>query len=406
VEAERAVAAARATAMSRLLWLLVLAVFVVSIDSRVITPILPAIADDLDVTIGRAGLIVTAYLLPYGLFQLAYGPLADRVGQVRVISLALGAFALGAGLCAIAPGLPALVVLRFLTGIAAAATIPLTLAYIGETVAYTHRQHAIGYTVMASSLGQVMSAAVGGLLAAIVSWRAIFLLDGTVALALTLLLLREHSTLPQRARTVRAGSSFAEVLRDRRHVLFYILILVEGGFSIGAFSYFGALLRDRDGYSYAVIGGLVALSGAASVAAGRSLGRIARRLGERRMILTGGVATAVSYALCTMQPASVFFPVAMLAVGGGFIVMHSTFQTRATEIAPGARATGITLFAFALFLGSSIGALVVAQAIEVWGYNHTMLGLAAVAALFAVVATFAAIPWSEPQRPTQDLLAS
>jgi predicted MFS family arabinose efflux permease len=86
--------------------------------------------------------------------------------------------------------------------------------------------------------------------------------------------------------------------------------------------------------------------------------------------------------------------------------MHSTFQTRATEIAPGARATGITLFAFALFLGSSIGALVVAQAIEVWGYNHTMLGLAAVAALFAVVATFAAIPWSEPQRPAQDLLAS
>ena len=58
--------------------LLIAAIFVVSIDSRVITPILPAIADDLGVTIGRAGLIVTAYLLPYGLFQLFYGPLADR----------------------------------------------------------------------------------------------------------------------------------------------------------------------------------------------------------------------------------------------------------------------------------------------------------------------------------------
>jgi predicted MFS family arabinose efflux permease len=384
--------------MSRLLWLLVVAVFVVSIDSRVITPILPAIADDLDVTIGRAGLIVTAYLLPYGLFQLAYGPLADRVGQVRVISLALGAFAIGAVLCSVAPGLPALVVMRFLTGVAAAATIPLTLAYIGETVAYTRRQHAIGYTVMASSLGQVMSAAVGGLLAAIVSWRAIFLLDGTVALALTVLLLREHAVLPRHARTPRAGNAFAEVLRDRRHLLFYLLILVEGGFSIGAFSYFGALLRDRDGYSYAVIGGMVALSGAASVAAGRVLGHVARRLGERRMILSGGLATAASYALCTLQPAAVFFTIAMLVVGGGFIIMHSTFQTRATEIAPGARATGITLFAFSLFLGSSVGALVVAQSIDAWGYNRAMLGLAAIAAAFTLVATIAALPWSQPQR--------
>ncbi|HEX5166786.1 MAG TPA: MFS transporter, partial [Thermomicrobiales bacterium] len=58
------------------LWLLIGAIFVVSIDSRVITPILPAIADDLDVSVGRAGLIVTAYLLPYGLFQLIYGPVA------------------------------------------------------------------------------------------------------------------------------------------------------------------------------------------------------------------------------------------------------------------------------------------------------------------------------------------
>lgn len=93
----------------RALWLLIAGIFVVQLDSRVITPLLPAIAEDFDTSIARTGLIVTAYLLPYGLFQLIYGPLADRIGRVRVISVALGGFAVGAGVCAIAPGLNTLI---------------------------------------------------------------------------------------------------------------------------------------------------------------------------------------------------------------------------------------------------------------------------------------------------------
>ncbi len=51
------------------LWLLIAASFVVSLDSRVIVPVLPAIADEFGTTTGRSGLVVTAYLLPYGLFR-------------------------------------------------------------------------------------------------------------------------------------------------------------------------------------------------------------------------------------------------------------------------------------------------------------------------------------------------
>lgn len=57
-------AADRQVTQRTTLQLLIAAIFVVSIDSRAITPILPAIADDLGATIGRAGLIVTAYLVP------------------------------------------------------------------------------------------------------------------------------------------------------------------------------------------------------------------------------------------------------------------------------------------------------------------------------------------------------
>jgi predicted MFS family arabinose efflux permease len=97
-----------------------------------------------------------------------------------------------------------------------------------------------------------------------------------------------------------------------------------------------------------------------------------------------------------MQPAVPYFVVAMLLGGLAFIMLHTTLQTRATEIAPAVRATGISLFAFSLFLGSSVGALVVAQVIDAVGYTEMMLGVAAACAGFTVVATLAVVPWSQP----------
>ncbi len=384
-------------AAQRALWLLIAGIFVVSLDSRVITPLLPAIAEEFDAPIGRAGLIVTAYLLPYGLFQLLYGPLADRVGRVRVISVALGGFAVGAGLCAIAPNLDALVGLRLVTGIAAAAVFPLTLTYIGDTVAYDRRHEAIGYTIMASSLGQVLSSAIGGFLAAAFSWRAIFAIDGIVALVITIALLRQPLTRARHTGVRRsAAATYRVVLADRRHILFYTLIFFEGAITLGAFAYFGALLRDRDGLSFTAIGVLVALFGLGSLVFGRVVGRVARKIGERRMIAFGGAGVVVGYAMTTLQPTLIFFSIAMVLMGATFIMMHSTLQTRATELAPTARATGISLFAFALFLGSSLGAFLTAQSIDRLGYNETMLALGAVTAVFTVTMTVVILRFTEP----------
>jgi predicted MFS family arabinose efflux permease len=331
------------------------------------------------------------------LFQLVYGPLADRVGRVPIVAFALGGFALGSVASALAPGLNWLVLARLWTGLTAAAIFPLALTYIGDTVEYRRRQHAIGYLIMASALGQVLSSAIGGLLAAAISWRAIFLIDGVGAVAISGLILREPLA-RQRSRLSHQATSqaYGLVLRDRRHVLFYLMIFIEGAFTIGAFSFFGALLRDRDGYSYGAIGLMIGLFGLSSLIVGRYIGGVVRRLGERRMIAIGGAGVAATFALVVMEPAVPFFLIAMLLGGATYIMLHSTLQTRATEIAPGARATGISLFAFALFLGSSLGALVVAASIDSAGYGVTMLAMAGIAAAFTAVAIFAIAPWSQP----------
>ena len=118
------------------------------------------------------------------------------------------------------------------------------------------------------------------------------------------------------------------------------------------------------------------------------------------MILFGGIGAAICYGMTVLQPAIVFFPLAMALLGITWIFMHTTLQTRATEIAPAARATGISLFAFSLFLGSSAGAFIVAQSIDRFDYNATLLAMGALTLVFALVGSVTIPRWSQPERGT------
>ncbi|CAN5599842.1 MFS transporter [soil metagenome] len=382
----------------RTFWLLVAAIFTVAVNSQVMNPVLPAVAEDFDASIGRAGLAVTAYLLPYGFLQLLYGPMADRLGRVQVITVALGAATIGTALCALAPDLNSLILFRFLTGGTAAAVIPLTFTYIGDTVEYSRRQAAIGYTAMSLSLGNVLAGAIGGFLAAVVSWRAIFVIIAVISGVVMLLILREPGARVRPPETNRSWfAPFQVALEDRRHLGYYLLIVVEGTIVLGAFSYFGLILRERDGFSFTAIGVNISLYGLSSIVAGRFLGSMASRLGERRMILCGGLAIALAIVAMTLPPIP-FFPLAMILGGFGFITMHTTFQTRATELVPSARATGVAMFAFSLFLGGSVGSFVIAQSFEIFGFNSTLYGLVVVTGLFVLVASASILVLTRPHQ--------
>src|SRR6188768_3131617 len=99
-----------ASAQRPLLLALMACTFVVGLDARIVAPLLPSIADELGCSLAAASYTVSCYLLPYGLCQLAYGPLADRFGKVRVATYAMAAFSVGTAACGAFGGLMALLV--------------------------------------------------------------------------------------------------------------------------------------------------------------------------------------------------------------------------------------------------------------------------------------------------------
>jgi predicted MFS family arabinose efflux permease len=379
-------AASTAILSPQLMTALLAATFLVAAEARVIAPVLPAIAQEFQTSTAAAGLLVTAYAIPYGLFQLVYGPLADRFSRQRVMGASLGLFALGTFASGLAPSLLLLDVLRFCTGAVAAGVIPVALAYVGDAVPYQERQATLGRVVSVAALGGVLSAALGGVIATLLSWRALFIGYGLVALAVAAVLLRLPVTRMRtpRERTGGVLGPYLAIFRlaGVRATALYGLVFFEGMAATSTQSYLGAFLFDRDHLSYAVIGGLLTLVGVSSMITARFVGRLVVRIHERGMLLLGGSMLTVSYLLAPLRPLALFFPLAMLISGTGFVIAHSTLQTRATELVPSLRGTAVALFAFALFLGGGLGTYLAGVAIDGAGYTPALLGTAAALAIF------------------------
>ena len=144
-------------------------------------PLLPLIADEFGKSIGTAAVIVTAFVLPYGVCQLIFGPIGDRIGKLRVIALTLG----GSTIFTIATGfvetLESLAILRFMTGTMLAATVPLSMAYIADEVAYESRQPVMARYIKGLILGHVAGACCGGLWGEFFDWRTVFTTFGVLS---------------------------------------------------------------------------------------------------------------------------------------------------------------------------------------------------------------------------------
>ncbi|MBO3463474.1 MFS transporter [Aetokthonos hydrillicola Thurmond2011] len=349
------------------------AAFIVIADARVIDPMLHIIADEFKQSIGSAAVIVSAYTIPYGLFQLVYGLLGDRIGKLKVMTTAMGAFAVGTAACAFVPNIELLTLLRFLTGMAAAAVIPLSLAYIGDNFPYEKRQAAIGKYLSALVLGQILGGSLGGIFGEYVSWHDIFIVLGILSLAITVAMWRAAKGVPDRR--ISQGSlglssfvPYYQLLTQRVARIVIIAVFIEGFFVFGGFAYTGAFLRDRYQLAYVAIGFMLSSFGIGGLIYSRFVQWLVNRLGENGLVLVGGWLMCSSYLFIAFFHNWIMFIPSTILMGLGFYMMHSTLQTQATELAPEARGTAVALFAFNLFLGQGLGAATFGKVVDTLGY--------------------------------------
>lgn len=357
------------------------AAFVSGANLRLFDALLPTVAEDFAVPVTTASVVVTAFTLAYGLFQIVHGPLGDRVGKLRTVGGAVLIAAVASLGCAFAPSLHALTWLRFATGFGAAAIVPLSLAWIGDNTPYERRQATLGRFLGFVLLGQILGPAFGGALAEYASWRQVFYALAAVFFAVGMVLFavdRKARRAPAPA-YMRTGvlRAYADVLRDRWVRTVMLTVFLEGGLFYGAFAYGGAYLKERFDLSYLIIGALLAGFGLGGVIYSLLVRRLLALLGEKGFVLAGGLILFVCFLALPLLPAwQATIPI-FIASGFGFYMFHNTLQTKATEMAPQARGTAIAVFAFSLFMGQASGVAACGVLISAVGYQWSFMLAAA-----------------------------
>ena len=370
-EAEEAAAAS----IARVVMLLSLAAFASAVALRLCDPLLPELARSFDTTTARAAMVITATSIAYGICQLLFGPLGDRFGKFPVIAWACLASTLGALACAAAPTLDSLSLARAMTGATTAALIPLSMAWIGDVVAFDERQHTLAKFMSGQIIGMVSGQAVGGLFADTIGWRWAFVFLAAIYCVVGLLLLRALKRLQQRGTLADPGAAdqagtlarITMILGSAKARGILMTVFIEAMAAFGVMAFIPAYLHERFGISLFHAGSVVAVFGAGGLLYTSFARRWVRALGEARLALLGGALLGIAYLMLSLGDTWFWAVAACLLAGLGFYQLHNTLQTQATQMAPAARGTAVSLFASCFFLAQAVGVSLGAWVIERYG---------------------------------------
>lgn len=371
-------AAASSRSTRSTIFLLAIAAFFSGAALRICDALIPRLGRDFGITAGTAGQVIISFSLAYGLMQFLFGPLGDRYGKARLVCIALFGCAAGALACALAPGFDSLVGLRVLWGMAAAGVIPLSMAWIGDTVPYEERQATLARLLTGTLSGMMAGQLAGGLFAdSAPGWRgAFFTLAAGYGLIAVLLLARlRASPIAAGAATGRIafGAQLAAVLGTPWARVVLAAVAAEGAFTLGPLAFLPSYLHQRFGLSLSAASALVALHAVGGLVYAMLARRLVSRLGERRMVLAGGALMGAGYLAWWGSPVGWLAGPVALGVGFGTYLLHNTLQTHATQMVPAARGTAVALFAFCLFGGQALGVSLAGWVFDRWGATPLLL---------------------------------
>ena len=371
--------------------LLALAAFASSSAFRICDPLLPVLALEFDVRTAQTSGAVTYFAIAYGVMQFFYGPVGDRYGKFRVLTLATFGCAVGSVLVASAPTLEQLEVGRFISGATAAGIIPLSMAWIGDHVPYEQRQATLARYLLGSISGLAIGQLLGGVFADTVGWRWAFVFLAVVYLVVgTLLFSRRRRVFEvptNREQGARLLTPLLEAVSTRWARLVLLIVCLEGLLVFGPLAFVPAFLHERHGLAVAWSGGIGGLFAVGALIYVFYASKFVRRFGEYRLAVFGGVTMALSFAVYFFSSTWYWGVMASVLSGLGYYLLHAVLQTHATQMAPTIRGTAVALFASFLFFGQAVGVTLAAVVVDRFGlaavFPIGILGLPTLALVFA-----------------------
>jgi predicted MFS family arabinose efflux permease len=350
-------------ARERLLWVLSAATFIIFFQAYMVAPIIPALSATFGASVQTVGLIVPAYLIPYGIATLIYGLLADRLGIRRVMFGSLVAFAALTALTATARSVEQIAVWRMLTGLGASGVVPLGLVLVGILFPYEQRGRPLGWLFGAMAGGMAFGSTCGALLEPFVGWRGLFLIIGAAGVGILALLLPYGGIIGSATRPVTGTvrdlfRGYRELLGTPRGLRTYSYVLVNSIFHSGVFTWLGVYFERRYGLGPVGIGLALLGYGVPGFLFGPVIGRAADRWGRARLLPIGLGLSAVGAAALILDLPLTVAAVAVTILSLGYDMTQPLFAGIVTSLGGNRPGQAMGLNVFALFVAFGVGSLI------------------------------------------------
>ncbi len=272
----------------------------------------------------------SGYLVTYGLLQLVYGPLSDRLGRQRLLMVGLVLAFAGSVLAALATNLTLLIAARVLQGAGSAAGMVLGRATVQDLFQGPARTRVMAYIGMAMGLCPPLATVVGGQIHVRLGWQGNFVLVAVLALGL---LLAAWRGLPSPAAPPSStpwlgglASAFARLAREPSFV-FNVAVLCLTVATFYAFLAGAPIVLRSYGVGPDRVGWYIMAVPLSFIVGNFVASRATQRLGDRRLMALGQAVTLAGVGLMLglgwagwASPLAFCLPLTLLGLGHGLLM--------------------------------------------------------------------------------------
>lgn len=388
-----------------------------SVDSTIVATVLHALQHGLGATVNWTGWTLTAYSFGFAVMLPVSGRLSEQFGRRRVFLGSLITFTVASLFCGMADSIFALIVLRTLQAAGGAGFTPsatgIIVDYFGDA-----RDRAVSLFGSIFPIGAMIGPVFGGLFVSYWTWRAAFLVNVPIGIAVIILVLRYVPRDPPRREKTHFGmdvpgmallgggllagmlaitylgeknasawspmfvaplaTAIVAIWMFFRHIgrsshpfiaphLIYgpnfgainLVNMIFNGITIGGVALIPLYAANRYGIGPLDAGTLLMAQGVATIAMSLTTALALRRTGHRLPIYCGSIAIAAGMLLLAIKPELGIPPYVWLAgsaflIGAGMGTINPASRNAGLQLAPRQSSTLAALRTLSLQIGSIV----------------------------------------------------
>ncbi|GAB2600314.1 MFS transporter [Pseudactinotalea suaedae] len=391
--------------MPVLLYLLAVAVFAQGTSEFVLAGILPGIATDLDVSLGRAGLLTSAFAVGMVIGAPAMAAAARRLSPRWTLTGFLALFVAAHVVGAVTDSFVVLLATRIAAALANAGFLAVALATVTRIVPPERRTRALAVILGGTTLALVAGVPAGAFIGDLLGWRATL---WAIALLCLPALAAVLAAMPTRATgadgaevTASIGGELAS-LRSRPVQLTLVLAVLVNAATFCTFTYLAVIATGPAALPERAVPVLLAVFGLGAFLGVSAAGRFGDRHWQRLIPVSAPLLMAgwVLLALSITIPAALWL--LALTQGALSFALGSTLIARVLATARDAPTMGGSFATVALNIGAAVGPVGGGAAIELIGVRGPVIVSAVLVLLAVAVWSLASVRHGAAVRRDQD----